>query len=123
MPKLRIPQKLREQVWIQSMGLKYQGRCKTPWCTNLISVFDFHVAHRVAESKGGPTILENLLPLCARCNTSMGSKSYDEWLQFGSPKAKKPKKAGFAISNIVCCGSTAVEDAVTPGPKRPTISV
>jgi len=97
MTKLRIPQKLREEVWIQSMGLKYSGPCMTPWCTSCISVFDFHVAHKVAESKGGSTTLDNLIPLCAKCNLSMGTKSFEEWISFG-PKMSFMKK-------VFCCTS------------------
>ena len=33
--------------------------------------FDFHVGHIILESKGGATKIDNLIPLCARCNLSM----------------------------------------------------
>lgn len=45
-----------------------------------MSVFDFECGHNVPESKGGKTTLDNLVPICARCNRSMGDRySIDEW--------------------------------------------
>ena len=36
-----------------------------------ISVFDFHVGHDKPESQGGTLDINNLKPICARCNLSM----------------------------------------------------
>lgn len=87
--KHRIPKALREQVWLQNMGHIFEGKCKVVWCTNLISVFDFQCGHNIPESKGGKTNIENLIPICTRCNISMGSTySIDEWnRKFSKPNA------------------------------------
>ncbi len=77
--KAAIPKALREQVWLSYGGPEFDKKCAVTWCTNRITAFSFHVGHVIAESKGGPTVLENLLPLCANCNLSMGTKSIDEW--------------------------------------------
>jgi len=78
--KKRIPAAFREQIWLRTFGKKFQGKCTTPWCKNTITVFDFQSGHNIPESKGGPTTPDNLLPLCARCNLSMGNKyTFDEW--------------------------------------------
>ena len=61
--KERIPKALREQVWIRRCGATFEHKCCTPWCKNIMTVFDFHVAHNYPESRGGPTILNNLVPL------------------------------------------------------------
>ena len=75
-----IPKKLREEVWIKSMGRVFEGKCCTTWCTNTITVFDFESGHNIPESKGGKTTLENLFPICSRCNKSMGNQhTFDEW--------------------------------------------
>jgi 5-methylcytosine-specific restriction endonuclease McrA len=80
MVKARIPTAIREQVWIHHIGKKFQSQCIISWCRNRITVFDFHVSHDIPESKGGPTTLSNLKPLCARCNTSMGNQyTIDQW--------------------------------------------
>lgn len=78
--KQKIPVALREQVWIHRMGRVFEGKCPTTWCENTITVFDFQSGHNIPESKGGPTNLENLIPLCSRCNLSMGdSYNFEEW--------------------------------------------
>jgi len=84
--KATIPKALREQVWIQRMGLRFEAKCPTTWCKNRINVFDFQSGHNVPESKGGPTSIDNLIPLCSRCNLSMSNNyTFQEWcVSFGS---------------------------------------
>ena len=78
--KRRIPKALREQVWLHNMGHIFEGKCKVVWCTNVISAFDFQAGHNIPESKGGKTNIGNLIPICTRCNISMGNTySIDEW--------------------------------------------
>jgi 5-methylcytosine-specific restriction endonuclease McrA len=82
--KATIPKALREQVWLGYMGRVFEGKCRIRWCQNTISVFDFQCGHNVAESKGGATNLENLVPICSRCNVSMGNQyTIDEWNKMG----------------------------------------
>jgi 5-methylcytosine-specific restriction endonuclease McrA len=84
--KQRIPAALREQVWIYRMGRVFEGKCPTTWCQNNLTVFDFQSGHNIPESKGGPTTLENLIPLCARCNLSMGNDyTFEEWCRVSNP--------------------------------------
>ena len=83
--KKKIPKALREALWIRYYPNRFSGKCQTPWCPNRITVFDFQAGHRVAESKGGPTQLENLVPICGRCNLSMGNVyTFDEWCLHGA---------------------------------------
>jgi hypothetical protein len=78
--KKKIPTALRNQVWIQHYGEIFRAKCPTTWCTTQITPFSFEAGHNIPESKGGPTILENLLPICSTCNKSMGnSHTFDEW--------------------------------------------
>ena len=82
---MKIPCALREQVWIKYIGKKYTSKCYIRWCKNDIDVFNYHVAHNVPESKNGPTVLENLRPICARCNLSMSNNyTIDEWQKLGN---------------------------------------
>ena len=84
--KAHIPKALREQVWIQHYGTVFHNKCPTCWCQNKINVFDFQVGHNVPESKGGSTTIDNLVPICGRCNLSMSNTyTFDEWsATFGS---------------------------------------
>ena len=85
--KEHIPKALREQLWLRTFGKTYEHKCYVSWCENTINVFDFHVGHDKPESKGGSLTLENLKPLCSRCNLSMGNKyTIEEWSKLMSKK-------------------------------------
>ena len=78
--KKNIPKAIREQCWLQTMGKKYESSCYINWCQNNITVFDFHVGHDQPESKGGTLNLNNLKPICSRCNLSMSNNyTIHEW--------------------------------------------
>ena len=75
-----IPKALREQCWISNFGQRFKHKCYISWCSNIITVFDFHVAHNKPVSKGGKTCLRNLRPVCSRCNHNMNAQySIAEW--------------------------------------------
>jgi 5-methylcytosine-specific restriction endonuclease McrA len=96
--KAPIPKALREQVWRNHVGKVFEGKCHVTWCTNKITAFDFEVGHNIPESKGGATNLENLRPICARCNKSMGNNyTIDEWNRLGAP-------AVVVVKSRTCCG-------------------
>ena len=79
--KQHIPKALREQCWVHNFGKKYEHKCYIKWCSNRITVFDFHVGHNIPECKGGKLCLENVKPICSRCNHSMGSQyTITEWM-------------------------------------------
>ncbi len=83
--KKPIPKALREQVWISSFGKVFEHKCYINWCSNTIDVFSFESGHNIPESKGGLTVLENLKPLCSRCNKSMNDKyTIDEFNKLGT---------------------------------------
>ena len=45
----------------------------------------FNPGHIIPESKGGPTTIENLMPICSRCNLSMNNQyTITEWNTLGS---------------------------------------
>jgi 5-methylcytosine-specific restriction endonuclease McrA len=91
--KDKIPIKLREEVWLTKMGRNFEGKCPTTWCSTNITVFDFETGHNVPESKGGSTTIDNLTPLCARCNRSMGSSyTFTEWCTtYKKPEEKQQR--------------------------------
>lgn len=96
--KQSIPGALRKQVWISRMGKIFEAKCPTTWCSNIIDVYDFESGHNIPESKGGPTNIDNLIPICASCNRSMGDRyTFDEWCaEFESKKKPERKKGVFA---------------------------
>jgi len=87
--KEKIPKALREQVWLTHVGKKYEAKCYVKWCKNKITVFDFQSGHNIPESKGGATDINNLRPICSRCNSSMNDNySIDEWEKLSQPISK-----------------------------------
>jgi 5-methylcytosine-specific restriction endonuclease McrA len=93
MKKLKIPQRLREQLWVLHYGETFRNKCKTNWCSNTITVYDFHCGHKIAEARGGPLVMENLVPLCVKCNLSMSTTCFDEWCKLGAAVAGPETKA------------------------------
>ena len=84
------PKAVIEQCRIASFGKVFEHKCYVSWCQNTITVSDFHVGHDKPESKGGSLDLDNLKPLCARCNLSMGNNyTIKEWNKMMSPLKQK----------------------------------
>jgi hypothetical protein len=78
--KKAIPSALREAVWIKKCGRVFDHKCNVTWCPNIMTAYDFQAGHNIPESKGGPTNIDNLIPICGRCNNSMGDRyTIDEW--------------------------------------------
>ena len=79
--KKKIPLALKEQVWLIHFGDKhFKHKCFVKWCENQVTPFTFEVGHNIPESKGGTIDLDNLRPICSKCNRSMGDDySIDEF--------------------------------------------
>lgn len=74
----RVPRSLRALVWDRYIGLdKGSWTC---FCGKKIYQMDFEAGHVVAVSKGGPTTVENLRPVCSMCNKSMGSENLFDFI-------------------------------------------
>ena len=111
MLKQKIPKALREQVWIVHAGRVFERKCLTDWCNNTMTVFDFQCGHNVPESKKGKTDISNLVPICSRCNLSMGSQfTFTEWCK--QSKAPPPEKRTVwtkIVSRLFCTKETGTK--------------
>ena len=88
--KTSIPKAIREQCWIKNFGHVFEHSCYIHWCDNQINVFNFHVGHDKPESKGGTLSVDNLKPICARCNLSMSNNyTIQQWNQLNGKKQSK----------------------------------
>ena len=84
--KAKIPKAVREQLWLRDVGKEFEAKCMTSWCKNRMTLFDYQCGHNIPESKGGATTIENLRPICSRCNASMNNKyTIDEWDKLAKP--------------------------------------
>jgi|TARA_B110000967_G_C18841937_1_gene539857 5-methylcytosine-specific restriction endonuclease McrA len=88
--KANIPKAIREQCWVVTNGTNFECKCYVKWCQNMITPFDFHVGHDVPESEGGTLDINNIKPICARCNLSMSDNyTIKQWNELSKPKDKK----------------------------------
>jgi hypothetical protein len=75
----KIPKNIKTLVWNEHIGspLK-EGMC---CCCKKekIDSNNFHCGHVIAEAKGGDLTVPNLRPICPPCNSSMGTRSMQEF--------------------------------------------
>ena len=77
---------LRRRVWEEWYAAQPQeaktakGHIACPCCADvLISESAFHAGHKRSFKNGGSHSTENLIPLCATCNLSMGVMDYEAY--------------------------------------------
>ena len=82
--KKSLPTAVKDCIWNYYIG-QHINIHKCFCCKkNMIKIDDFHAGHVVAEAQGGGDNIDNLRPICCRCNLSMGNQyTIDEWNVFG----------------------------------------
>jgi hypothetical protein len=74
----QIPKMIRSRVWHIYHKDSIKGECYC--CKRELDAFDaWHAGHIVPHANGGADIPSNLRPVCASCNTSMGTENMDEF--------------------------------------------
>ena len=74
-----IPKCVRNALWINFFKNQREGLCQC--CKReKISIGNFHVGHIRAHANGGSSSLDNLVPICMLCNTSMGKYDLNEFI-------------------------------------------
>ena len=71
--KKKIPKATRMALWNRTFGER-RGVGKCHCCGREVTQQAFECGHVVASSHGGSDALDNLRPLCAVCNRSMGAE-------------------------------------------------
>ena len=75
--KIKISSKMRKEVWKKRNGSNMNGNC---YCCNDDIEYDcFHCGHIISEFNGGLTNLQNIEPICQKCNLSMGIKNMNDY--------------------------------------------
>ena len=94
--KQSIPKAIKHLVWNKYIGEENgNGFCKC--CkTTAISQMNFHCGHIKSEFYGGLSTLDNLIPLCGLCNSSMGKMNFNEFIKkHGLDKKEDYKKEEY----------------------------
>jgi len=82
--KQAIPKKVKTDVWNTFIGANMPAH-KCLCCLKTVIVnTDFHVGHVTSEFNGGSLNIDNLRPICASCNYSMGTMNMKDYvIKFG----------------------------------------
>lgn len=72
-----IPKSLKNKLWNDAFPTVSEGKCYC--CKRLIAIDNFHAGHAISVANGGETNINNLKPLCAPCNQSMGTMNIDDY--------------------------------------------
>lgn len=83
-----IPKSVKDKVWDTYIG-KEKGIGKCYCCQEEIDSKKFDCGHIEAVANGGSNTVENLKPICATCNKSMGTQNLEE---FKNQYFSKPNK-------------------------------
>jgi hypothetical protein len=77
--KIKIPYAMRIKVWNKYIGENI-GKSKCKCCEEAdITQMKFDCGHIIAESKGGKMHINNLLPICNTCNSSMSNMNMHDY--------------------------------------------
>jgi hypothetical protein len=75
-----MPASIKQNIWIKYCGTSFNHKCYITWCNTEMTTFSFEVGHNIPHSLGGSIDIENLRPICSKCNKSMGNRyTIDEW--------------------------------------------
>lgn len=76
--KKHIPIALKDAVWRKYNGDALDGKCYV--CNRIISMNFCDYGHIIAEAIGGKTDINNLRPVCKKCNTSMSTENMNDFV-------------------------------------------
>jgi 5-methylcytosine-specific restriction endonuclease McrA len=79
--KEKIPAAVKQAVWNTYVG-EGNGIGNCYCCRNsVISQGNFACGHIKAEKNGGLVSIDNLRPICTKCNSSMGTMDMEEFIE------------------------------------------
>ena len=84
--KKKIPKQLKIEVWNKYIGEEHGASYCYCCRKEKITSHTFQAGHFIAEAKGGRTILNNLRPICAGCNQSMGTENMRTYIETYYPE-------------------------------------
>ena len=95
--KRSIPKVVKDLSWNKWVG-EDVAKTKCLCCgVNEIKMSSFHCGHIVAEVNGGKATMDNLKPICAACNLSMGTENLEDF----------KSRCGFKVAAVGAAPSQA----------------
>lgn len=77
--KQKIPKVIKDEIWDYYIGNDV-AQAKCPCCQKTpITMREFVAGHVLSEKNGGAVTCENLVPICNKCNSSMGARHIIEF--------------------------------------------
>jgi hypothetical protein len=77
--KKTIPKKIKNDAWNTYNGSD-KGDAPCWCCGDSINSKTFHAGHIISEKNKGTCTIDNILPICAGCNLSMGSSNMEDFI-------------------------------------------
>jgi hypothetical protein len=93
--KRNIPKRVKDLSWEKWVGKDVATHACLCCEKTEIRMNSFHCGHVLAEADGGLTEPDNLRPICADCNLSMGRENFNDF-KARCGFNKKPRKVGAA---------------------------
>ena len=84
--KANIRKSVKSSVWDEFVGKDKRRALCICCCDREIEMNTCVYGHIVSEKDGGEASFDNLLPICAQCNGSMGAQNMGEYVQQCYPK-------------------------------------
>lgn len=79
--KATIPKSLKIDVWDYYIGEKIGASVCMCCSKEKIIASHFECGHVISEFNGGTVCIENLRPICSKCNKSVGRKNMNEFME------------------------------------------
>lgn len=79
--KAKIPKKIKNDSWDKHIGKVYGTAFCLCCCQTQIESKDFIGGHIISENNGGLVNIDNIIPICSACNSSMGSENMDIFIE------------------------------------------
>jgi len=90
MLKLKLNASFRKVM--TEMSYEMKGSKKCCYCNRIVSKDDITIDHIFPQDTGGPTITNNLLPSCKKCNNDKANMTWKQYKKFLILKEKNSKK-------------------------------
>jgi len=79
--KAKIPKKIKNDSWDKYVGKDHGLALCLCCCQSQIEAKDFVGGHIISEKNGGTVTVDNIMPICSACNSSMASENMDGFVE------------------------------------------